>query len=93
MINAKLYRNTRTGQISITVTFPNGDTDDLWKDIVEHCSKNLSTNELAKVFDDCNNQLKKMNPDDVPLTFKETMTELQQTIINRKVWLKEAQKQ
>lgn len=85
-VKGELFRNTRSGQTYIKVIFPNGDEDNLWDNIVEHCAKNLTDNELAKIFDDCNKQLLKTNPKDVPLTFKELMTELQQTIINRKVW-------
>lgn len=86
MIKAELKRLTRSGQFCIEVTFPNGDTDQLWDMIVEHCSKTLSNNELKSVYDQCNNQLQKMNPDDVPQMFHELMAELRQTIIHRKLF-------
>ena len=86
-IYAKLDRNTKAGQIFIKVTFPSGDVDNLWKGIVEHCAKDLTENELAKIFDDCNNQIKNTDSRDIPLSFRELLSELQQTIINRKVWL------
>lgn len=85
-ITAKLTRYTHSGQFSIKVTFPNGDVDDLWDGIVEHCAKALSDNELKTVYDHCNNQLAKMPVGDIPYNFKELMNELRQTVIKRKLF-------
>lgn len=83
MNNAQMVRNTRTGQFYIEVRFPTNDKLDLWQNIIEHCAKSLSTNELKTVYDECNKQLLATDPDDIPLNFKEMLKELQQTIVNR----------
>ena len=85
-MNAKFVRNTRSGQFYIEVEFPNNDKDQLFEGIVEHCAKSLSDNELKTVYAHCNKQLLAMNLTDAPLSFKEMMKELQQTIINRHVY-------
>jgi len=87
LTSGKLVRNFRTNQFSIAVKI-DGYTKDLWLGIIEFCSKDLSVNELRKIYDDCNKQLKSMNPDDIPLNFTEMIRELQQTLINRKAWRK-----
>lgn len=78
-----MVRNTRTGQFYIEVTYPNKGTNSLWHGIIEHCAKDLTTNELKTVYAECNKQLLATDPNDIPLKFKEMLTELQQTIINR----------
>lgn len=82
-MNAKLVRNTRTRQFYIEVEFPNQDKYEMWEGIVEHCAKGLSSNELKIVYAKCNEQLLAMNPDDVPLNFRQMLKELSETIINR----------
>jgi len=82
-MKANLVRNTKTSQFYIEVHFPNKGEDHLFDGIVEHCAGNLSVNELKIVYAECNKQLLAMNPDDIPLRFKEMLKELQQTIINR----------
>ena len=82
-MKANLVRNTRSSQCYIEVEFSNKDKDELFYGIVEHCAESLSINELKIVYAECNKQILAMNPDDIPLNFKEMLKELQQTIINR----------
>ena len=90
-IKAELHRYTHSGQFSIKVTYPNGDVHDLWDMIVEHCAKTHSNNELKEIYRQCSIQLSKMNPDDVPMSFRELMKELSQSLINRKCFIESVQ--
>ena len=86
MVKGHLVRNLRTGQFYIEVTFTPKYKECLFHDIVEHCAKSLSVNELKTAYNDCNEQLLKMDPNDVPQNFHELMNELSQAIINRKAY-------
>ena len=83
---AELKRNLRSDQFSIEVTIE-GHELNLWEGIVEHGAKKLSNSELRIVYDSCNKQTQEMGVDNVPLTFKEMLGELNQTIINRKAYV------
>jgi predicted ribosome-associated RNA-binding protein Tma20 len=83
-MEAKLVRKSLLNHIEVTL--PNKEVCELWEGIVEHCAKQLSTNELKTVYAQCSKQLSAINPDDVPLVFKKMMAELQQVIINRKAY-------
>jgi len=85
-MKAKLVRNLKSSQQYIQVYFSDTQKEYLFSGIIEWCAQNLSINELQKVYAECNKQLSKMNPKDIPLTFQEMMKELQQTIINRKAF-------
>ena len=86
MVKGHLVRNLRTGQFYIEVTFTPKYKECLFQRIVEHCAKSLSTNELKAAYNDCNEQLLKMDPNDVPQNFHELMNELSQAMINRKAY-------
>ena len=83
---AELKRSLKSGQFSIEVTI-DGHELNLWEGIVEHCAKALSNSELRFVYDSCNKQTQEMGIDNVPLTFKEMLNDLNQVIINRKAYL------
>ena len=88
MTISKLVRRIESDQFYIKVQYDKENEKDLWHGIVEHCAKALTINELKKVYDDCNKQLKKLDKNDTPLLFIELMNELSQTIINRGVYKK-----
>lgn len=88
-MKAKMVRNLETRQFYIEAKYPNGNKCELWEGIIEHCAKDLSANELRTIYADCNRWLLATDPNNVPLKFREMMRELQQTIINRKAWVKQ----
>jgi len=89
-IKAELKRHSRSGLDSIEVTFPDGNKDNLWYGLVELGLKRYSTNEIIKIVRDVQNQLNAMDPDDIPLIWREMVSELQQTMINRRIYHKES---
>ena len=88
-IKARLIRYTHTNQEAIQVIHPNGDKSDLWKSVIEFCAKVYSDNELKKIWSDCQGQIYALNPEDVPLIFKEMMQELKIAIKNRNINIEE----
>ncbi|MDP3729858.1 MAG: hypothetical protein Q8R26_03915 [bacterium] len=55
----------------------------LYGNIIGHCAKDLSANELRKVLADCEAQLKELGDDNVPLSFQEMMNDLKKAMSNR----------
>jgi hypothetical protein len=80
---ARLERHTRSGQFSINVKYVDGYDHNLWEGLIEYCCKTHSDNELIEIYKQCNEQLRTMNPNDVPQMFTVMMKDMQVTLIKR----------
>lgn len=70
-------------EVEIEVIFSDGRKVTLYDSIVEHCAKDLTNNEVKKVWKDCKEQIKAIDPNDIPFTFYELMKDLYTAIVNR----------
>lgn len=84
-MKACLMRHLKSNQESIEVII-DGHQSNMWKGIIEHCSKYYSNSELRTIYNLCSKQIEETDPDDVPFCFLEMMNELSETIINRKAY-------
>lgn len=54
--------------------------DHLFDDIIDHCAKSYSPNELRKILIDCESQLLKLGPENTPPIFQKMVSDLKATM-------------
>jgi len=82
-VKAKLLRTNADPAIEVRGIKMMTEPDYLWRMIIDHCAEDYSPNELRKILEDCEVQIKKLGPDRTPMVFEEMVADLKKAMTAR----------
>ena len=85
MVKAKMVRTGIQNYIKVFCSGIKGEPNYLFNGIIEHCARDLSPNELRKVLEDCEVQMKKLVPENTPKIFEEMVEDLKSAMVARNI--------